>query len=122
MSSVRAFRELRVYKAAVVLRRRVFEVSKAWTKTERYALTDQIRRSSRSVSANVAEAWSKRRYPRHPAAAGLTDAHGEAEETGVWLDTARECGYLTDEVHADLMALVHAAAGGLATMIRQSKT
>ena len=97
----------------------MFEGSKAWPKEERYALTDQIRRSSRSVGANVAEAWSKRRYPRH-FVAKLTDAHGEAEETGVWLDTALECGYLTDEAHDDLMALVRAAAGGLATMIRQS--
>ena len=97
----------------------MFEASRTWPKEERYALTDQIRRSSRSVGANVAEAWSKRRYPRH-FVAKLTDAHGEAEETGVWLDTALECSYLTSEAHADLAALVRATAGGLATMIRRS--
>ena len=120
MGTVRAFRDLRVYGAAVELRQRVFGVSKGWPKAERYALTDQIRRSSRSVGANIAEAWSKRRYPRH-FVAKLTDAHGEAEETSVWLDTALECGYLTNEAHDDLMALVRAAAGGLATMVRQSE-
>ena len=116
---VRSYRELRVYKAAVELRRQVFDASNAWPREERYALTDQVRRSSRSVGANIAEAWSKRRYPRH-FVAKLTDAHGEAEETGVWLDTALECGYLAEEAHADLMALIRAAAGGLATMIRQA--
>jgi len=116
---VRSYRELRVFASAVELRRGAFEASKTWSKAERYALTDQVRRSSRSVGANIAEAWSKRRYPRH-FVAKLTDAHGEAEETGVWLDTARECGYLTGDQHADLMALVRATAGGLATMIRQS--
>ena len=96
----------------------MFEVSRGWPKEERYPLTDQIRRSSRSVGANVAEAWSKRRYPRH-FVSKLTDAHGEAEETGVWLDTARECGYLDDQTHAALADVVGAAAGGLAAMIRQ---
>lgn len=117
---VESFRDLRVYGAAVALRQRVFAASKAWPREEQYALTDQIRRSSRSVAANVAEAWSKRRYPRH-FVAKLTDAHGEAEETGVWLDTARECGYLPDDQHAALRDLVRACAGGLATMIRQAE-
>ena len=117
---VESFRDLRVFEAAVVLRRRVFVASKSWPREERYALTDQIRRSSRSVGANVAEAWSKRRYPKR-FVAKLTDAHGEAEETGVWLDTAHECGHLTDDEHADLRALARACAGGLAAMIRQSE-
>ena len=118
--AVRSFRDLRVYASAVELRREVFAASRTWPREERYALTDQVRRSSRSVGANLAEAWSKRRYARH-FVAKLTDAHGEAEETGVWLDTARECGYLDDEAHAALAALVRATAGGLATMIRQSE-
>lgn len=118
--SIRSFRDLRVYESAVELRRGVFTASKRWPKEERYALTDQARRSSRAVGANLAEAWSKRRYPRH-FVAKLTDAHGEAEETGVWLDTARECGYLDDDGHGALVSLVRATAGGLATMIRQSE-
>ena len=116
---VQSFRGLRVYRSAVELRRRVFSVSQLWPKAERHALTDQIRRSSRSVSANVAEAWSTRRYPRH-FVLKLTDAHGEAKETGVWLDTARECGYLSDEEHASLRDLTRACAGGLAATIHRA--
>ena len=115
---VQSFRDLRVYRSAVELRRRVFGASKGWPRNEQYALTDQVRRPSRSVAANIAEAWSKRRYPRH-FISKLTDAHGEAEETGVWLDTARECGYLSDEEHASLRGVVRACAGGLATMVKR---
>ena len=117
--TVRSFRDLRVYASAVELRREVFRDPRAWPKEERYSLTDQVRRSSRSVGANIAEAWSKRRYPKH-FVAKLTDTHGEAEETGVWLDTALECGYLEDETHAKLRDLARSAAGGLASMIRSA--
>ena len=118
--SVRSFKDLRVYESAAELRRGVFEASRGWPKEERYALTDQVRRSSRAVGANLAEAWSKRRYPKH-FVAKLTDAHGEAEETGVWLDTALECGYLRPVHYAELVAVVRATAGGLAAMIRSSE-
>ncbi len=117
---VRFFRDLRVYASAVELRKGVFRASRAWPKEEQYSLTDQVRRSSRSVGANIAEAWSKRRYPKH-FVSKLTDAHGEAEETGVWLDTALECGYLEKKEHETLHALVRSTAGGVATMIRQAE-
>ncbi len=75
----------------------VFEASKCWPKEEQYALTNQARRASRAVYANLSEAWAKRRYPKH-FVSKLSDAHGEAEETLTWLHFADQCGYMpTDE-------------------------
>ncbi|MEM1043868.1 MAG: four helix bundle protein [Bacteroidota bacterium] len=111
------FKELGVYGLAVELRKEVFVASKAWPKAERYALTDQARRASRSVSANLGEAWAKRRYPRH-FVSKLTDALGEAEETGVWLDVALECGYLDQSQHDALSATCRRIAAGLVKMAR----
>ncbi len=71
----------------------VFELSKKFPKEERYSLTDQIRRSSRSVSGNIAEAWRKRRYPKS-FVAKLSDSDGESAETQVWLDYALDCKYI----------------------------
>lgn len=106
-----------MYQRSVELRQAVFEASRAWPKEERYALTDQARRSSRSVSANLAEAWAKRRYPKH-FVAKLTDALGEAEETLVWLEVAEECGYL-DATHRDnLTRSTRQLVGGLVKMMR----
>ena len=116
--AIQHFRELRVYEQAVQLRRRVFELSKRWPKAEQYALTDQIRRSSRSIGANVAEAWSKRRYERH-FVSKLTDAHAEAAETNVWLDVALECGYIGEEEHTALQTLCDRIGGGLVKMMRE---
>ncbi len=112
------FRQLRVYERAVALRQCVFESSREWPREERFALTDQLRRSSRSVGANVAEAWAKRRYERH-FVSKLTDAFAEAEETSVWLDVALECGYLEAEQHAELRRLCDDLGGGLVRMMRE---
>jgi four helix bundle protein len=76
----KSFRDLDVYKAAFKLQQLVFQASRKWPAEERYSLTDQIRRSSRSIGANLAEAWSKRRYPAH-FLSKLTDADGEFQET-----------------------------------------
>lgn len=95
---------------------RLFELSKAWPKEERYALTDQIRRSSRSVCANIAEAWRKRRYPKH-FASKLSDADAEIAETRVWLRFASHCGYLTQSDFTELDKVYNTASGGLASMI-----
>lgn len=116
--AITSFRQLRVYEQAVELRRRVFALSKTWPKEERYSLVDQIRRSSRSVGANVAEGWAKRRYERH-FVSKLTDAHGEAEETSVWLDVALECAYIPTEEHQALLALCNVLSGGLVKMMRE---
>ncbi len=118
---VRHYKELGIYGLAVEPRQGVFGLSKGWPKEERYALTDQVRRSSSAVGANVAEAWAKRRYPKH-FVSKLTDALAEAEETVVWLDTARECGYLSDESHADLTRTTRRICAGLVHMMRHPET
>lgn len=111
------YKDLGIYRKAVELRRAVFASSKAWPKEERYALTDQVRRSSRSIGANVAEAWAKRRYPKH-FVSKLTDALAEGEETIVWLDTARECGYLEPDEHDTLTRTTRQICAGLVHMMR----
>jgi four helix bundle protein len=93
MARIKAARDLDVYKAALEQAMEIFELSKGFPPDERYSLTDQIRRSSRSVCANLAEAWRKRRYPNH-FLSKLSDAESEAEETRVWLQFASRCCYL----------------------------
>jgi four helix bundle protein len=97
-----SFRNLRVYAKALDLQREIFEISKAFPKNETYALTDQIRRSSRSIGANSAEAWQKRRYPLH-FVSKLSDSDGEQAETQHWIQTALDCKYLSQEKYADFM-------------------
>ncbi len=111
------YRELAIYRLATTLRQRVFEESKNWPSSERFALTQQVRRSSRAIGANVAEGWSKRRYPKH-FVAKLTDALGEAEETTVWLDVARECGYVSEVNHSSMVGLARQVCSGLVRMAR----
>lgn len=86
--------ELDVYKLSFSAAMDVFRESKSFPKEETYSLTDQVRRSSRSVNANLAEAWRKRRYEAH-FISKLSDAETEAAETQVWMQFAVECGYLT---------------------------
>ena len=89
-----SYKDLRVYMSAMAAAMRIFEISREFPKEERYSLTDQMRRSSRSVCANIAEGWRKRRYQAH-FVSKLSDAEGEAEETRVWLEFAARCGYMT---------------------------
>jgi len=98
---VERFRDLRVYRDAFRAARRIYELSTNWPKVERYALTDQIRRSSRAVNANVAEAWRKRLYPKH-FVSKLSDADAEAAETRSWLDFALDHGYLPQNTYDEL--------------------
>lgn len=95
---------------------RIFRLSKVWPREERYSLTDQIRRSSRSVCANVAEAWRKRRYVTH-FVSKLSDADTEAAETQVWLDFALRCGYLEQADYDGLYRAYDAVCGGLVKMM-----
>jgi four helix bundle protein len=90
--AITSHRQLDVFRRAFDLAMRIFELSKEFPKEERYALTDQIRRSSRSVCGNLAEAWRKRRYEA-AFVSKLDDAEGEAAETQVWLEFAGKCGY-----------------------------
>ena len=92
---------MRVYDAAREAAMRVFQLTKSFPRDERYALTSQIRRSSRSVCANLAEGWQKRRYPA-AFRAKLADAAGEADETRAWLDFAHRCGFVSQEQAREL--------------------
>ena len=92
------FKDLKVYQLAYKLAMEIFHITKKFPKEEQYSLTDQIRRSSRSVCGNIAEAYRKRRYPKH-FTTKITDADGEASETMVWLDFSMNCGYLTKELN-----------------------
>lgn len=103
MAAIRSFKELKVWQRAMDAAMTVFEESKTFPPAERYSLTDQIRRSSRSVPANLAEAWRKRRYPAS-FVSKLNDAEGEAAETQTHLELARRCGYLSDPAALQLDA------------------
>jgi len=119
MSLVRHFRELRVYRSAFDAAMQIYELSKKWPAEERYSLTDQIRRSSRSVCGNIAEAWRKRRYVAH-FRSKLTDADSEAAETQSWLDFALHCGHLTQEDHKTLNGTYEEISGGLVSMMAEA--
>jgi four helix bundle protein len=97
------FRDLKVYQAAYQSAMDVFAVSRTFPPHERYSLTDQIRRASRSVAANIAEGYRKRQYP-NLFALKLAEADAEATETQVWLDFARDCQYLAVPEHSRITA------------------
>jgi len=101
MSLPRGFRDLKAYQLAYELAMEIFRESKHFPVEEKYSLTDQIRRASRSVAANVAEGYRKKRYPRM-FVSKMSDADGEATETQVWLDFARDCGYLSPDTQVYL--------------------
>ena len=113
---VKHFRELRVYREAFDAAMRIFECSKTWPKEERYSMTDQIRRSSRSVCEQVAEAWRKRRYIAH-FKSKLTDADSESAETQSWLEFALRCGYISQEAFDELDRVYEKISGGLVNMM-----
>ena len=98
---IRTHKDLKVYQLSFQAGMEIFELSKSFPKEERFSLTDQIRRSSRSVSGNIAEAFRKRRYPKS-FVAKLSDAEGEAAETQVWLDYAHACHYIDSDKHIKL--------------------
>ena len=97
----------------------IFAMSKMFPIEERYSLADQVRRSSRSVCANLAEAWHKRRYPA-AFVAKLNDAESEASETQVWLEIARRCGYVADAKVSQLDAAYDQVVSQLVTMAQNS--
>jgi len=99
----KSFRDLVVYQKAKSVAKAIFEMTKSFPKEEMYSLTDQMRRSSRSIGAQIAEAWAKRRYEKY-FVSKLTDADGEQQETQHWIDTAEDCGYLEKEQAKNLNA------------------
>lgn len=101
MKHAKSFRDLMVYQRARELQREIFRLTKSFPKDEMFSLTDQIRRSSRSVGANITEAWAKRRYEKH-FISKLTDSDGEQMETQHWIETALECEYIDQKTSAQL--------------------
>ena len=118
MANIRSFKDLRVWQNAMDAAMCVFELTKRFPAEERYSLTDQFRRASRSVASNIAEAWRKRRY----AAAfiiKLNDAEGEAAESQTWTEVSRRCCYLSDQDAADMDQRYEQILGQLVSMIEQ---
>ena len=113
---IKSAKELTVYKKGYELAMQVFALTKTFPAEERFALTGQIRRSSRSVCTNLREAWAKRRYEAH-FVSKLTDCDGECNETDTSLDFARDCGYITQNEHAELIALCQEVGRMLGSMI-----
>lgn len=116
MPLAKSYKDLRVYQSTFDSAMAIFRVSGRWPAEERYGLTDQIRRSSRGVCANLAEAWRKRRYVAS-FVSKLSDADAEAAETQVWLDFALACGHTETELHADLHGRYEIIIGGPVKMM-----
>ena len=112
------YRELRVHQLAFETALRIFEISKKFPAEERYSLTDQIRRSSRAVCSNIAEAWRKRRYPAS-FVSKLSDSDAESAETAVWLDFCKAFSYITDKDHAELADHYDHICSQLALMMQE---
>ena len=121
MARISTHKELEVYQRAFDAAMRVFEMSKRFPRDERFSLTDQIRRSSRSVCANLAEAWRKRVY-RAAFVAKLVDVEAEAAETQVWLDFSLQCHYAEQQEVHDLLTAYHAVIRTLVGMRTHPET
>ena len=113
---IKTHRDLDVYKISFDIAMQIFEKSKSFPVEERYSLTDQVRRSSRSVCANLGEVWRKRRYEAS-FISKLSDAEAEAAETQVWLEFAIQCRYLEEEVGDKLIASYENIIGKIISLI-----
>ena len=115
---MQGYRDLKVFQLAYKTAMDIFQITKAFPKEERYSLIDQLRRSSRSVAANIAEGYRKRQYPAM-FVSKLADADAETTETQVWLDFARDCQYLNLADHARLAGQYAEIGRMLGSMITQ---
>jgi four helix bundle protein len=120
MSFAKVHKDLLVYQKAFAAAMEIYHLSKLFPKEEMYSLTNQIRRSSRSVSANITEAWRKRRYEKS-FINKLNEADGEAAETQNWLDFALACNYIDVKTHSDLYEKYDAILGMIVSMTINSK-
>ncbi len=118
MKVIKSHRELEVYQISFETAMQIFEITKSFPKEEIYSLTDQIRRSSRSISANISEAFRKRRYPKS-FVSKLSDAEAEAAETQCWLEFAVSCEYINQKTYNDLYELYNNILGKIVRMINQ---
>jgi four helix bundle protein len=117
----RSFRDLLVYRRAFQVAKKIFEFSKLFPEEEKYALTSQIRRSSRSIGAQITEAWAKRKYERH-FTSKLTDADGEQLETQHWTRIAFSCGYVEEAVARSVIATLEEIGRLLQGLIDKAET
>ena len=118
MDKIRTHKDLDVYQISFALAMDIYKLSKAFPSEEKYSLTDQIRRSSRSVSANIAEAFRKRLYPKH-FISKISDSEAEAAETQVWIQFSWECNYLSEEECYNLDKAYDRVIGKLVKMRNQ---
>ena len=116
MSNYQGFRDLIVYQKSYKLAMEIFEITKTYPKEEKYLLIDQIRRSSRSIPSNIAEAWVKRKYPKS-FVSKLLDSLAEESETEVWIDMSLDCKYIDDQLHNNLLERYQEVAKMLNSMI-----
>ena len=119
MPAINDFRELRVYQKAFEMSSNIFELSKLFPKEKMYSLTDQIRRSSRSVGSNIAEAFRRRIYPKS-LVSKLNESEAEAAETQHWLDTAYKCKYIEENTYNQYRKLYDEIIGMIVNMRRTS--
>ena len=120
MEIIKSHRDLRVYKLAFATAQEIFEITKKFPAVEKYSLIDQIRRSSRSVCANIAEAFRMRRYPA-AFISKLTQSEGEAAETEVWLEFAEACDYISTILRNELESKYEYILGMLINMINSAE-
>jgi four helix bundle protein len=121
MPRIRSHHELEVYKKAFAAAMKVFEISKRLPRDEMHSLTDEVRRSSRSVNANITEAWRKRRYEAH-FVSKLSDAETEAAETQTWLEFAVHCGYVAPEAATELYRQYNEVISMLVAMMNRPES
>ncbi len=119
MSTIKFHQDLKVFQRSFDVAMQIFELSKTFPKEETYSLKDQIRRSSRSVTANISEAWGRRKYEKS-FVAKLTDSEGEARETQTWLQFSLACDYINQEQFNNLNNRYNEVIGMLVTMMNQS--
>ena len=115
---IKSYKDLRVFQNAMNAAMKIYELTENFPPEEQYSLTDQMRRSSRSVCSNITRAWRKRRF-KTPFIAKLNDSEGEACETQVWVEFARQCNYLDDDACDHLDDAYDQIMGQLAKMIGQ---
>ncbi len=121
MEYVKSFRDLEVYKLAREVAKRIFILTKGFPREETYSLTDQMRRSSRSIGAQIAEAWGKRRYEMH-FVSKLTDSDAEQLETQHWIEVSEENGYIDSTTREILLNKCESIGKMLQKMIDKSNT
>jgi four helix bundle protein len=115
-----SYRDLHVYQKAFTLSEMIFETTKKFPKEETFSLTDQLRRSSRSIGAQIAEAWAKRRYEKH-FISKLTDADAEQMESQHWMQVAFSCGYIDEEILEQTLGELKRIGRMLHMMMKKSK-